>query len=77
MHLPSLGRKVVGAGRANNKGRTFTSHILRERPVDVLGFTHVAAVDFGMPLVDLSALSPELDVESVKDLLTVTGTPDP
>ncbi|NBD95856.1 MAG: type IV-A pilus assembly ATPase PilB [Gammaproteobacteria bacterium] len=68
MRLPSLGRKMVDAGllteekaleiagKANDKGRTFTSHIVREKAVDALGFAHVAAEDFGMPLVDLSAV---------------------
>ncbi|RFF30113.1 type IV-A pilus assembly ATPase PilB [Wenzhouxiangella sediminis] len=69
MRLPSLGRKLVDAGlvteekaleianKANEKGRTFTSHIVREKAVDALGFAHVAAEDFGMPLVDLSAVN--------------------
>lgn len=68
MRLPSLGRKLVDAGlvteekalelanKANEKGRTFTSHIVREKALDAKGFAHVAAEDFGMPLVDLSAV---------------------
>jgi type IV pilus assembly protein PilB len=68
MRLPALGRKLVDAGlvteekaldianTANKKGRTFTSHIVREKAVDALGFAHVAAEDFGMPLIDLSAV---------------------
>ncbi len=69
MRLPSLGRKLVDAGlvtegkaleianKANEKGRTFTSHIVREKAVDAMGFAHVAAEDFGMPLVDLAAVN--------------------
>jgi len=69
MRLPSLGRKLVDAGlvseekalelanKANEKGRTFTSHIVREKAVDAMGFAHVAAEDFGMPLVDLTAVN--------------------
>jgi len=68
MRLPSLGRKLVDAGlvteekalelatKANEKGRTFTSHIVREKALDAKGFAHVAAEDFGMPLVDLAAV---------------------
>lgn len=68
MRLPSLGRKLVDAGlvteekalaianKANEKGRTFTSHIVREKAVDAMGFAHVAAEDFGMPLIDLAAV---------------------
>ncbi|MDZ7790568.1 MAG: type IV-A pilus assembly ATPase PilB [Xanthomonadales bacterium] len=69
MRLPSLGRKLVDAGlvteekaleianKANEKGRTFTSHVVREKAVDAMGFAHVAAEDFGMPLVDLAAVN--------------------
>ena len=69
MRLPSLGRKLVDAGlvteekaldvanKANEKGRTFTSHIVREKAVDAMGFAQVASEDFGMPLVDLSAVN--------------------
>lgn len=69
MRLPSLGRKMVDAGvvteekalelanKANEKGRTFTSHIVREKAVDAVAFAHVAAEDFGMPLVDLAAVN--------------------
>ncbi len=69
MRLPSLGRKLIDAGLvtedkaleiasdAAKKGRTFTSHIVREKAVDATGFAHVAAEDFGMPLVDLAAVN--------------------
>jgi type IV pilus assembly protein PilB len=69
MRLPSLGRKLVEAGllteekaleladKATEKGRTFTSHVVREKAVDAMGFAHLAAEDFGMPLVDLSAVN--------------------
>ena len=69
MRLPSLGRKLVDAGlvteekaldiagKASDKGRTFTSHIVREKAVDAMGFAQFAAEDFGMPLVDLSAVN--------------------
>ena len=69
MRLPSLGRKLVDAGlitedkaldiagKASEKGRTFTSHIVREKAVDAMGFAQVAAEDFGMPLVDLAAVN--------------------
>ena len=42
---------------ASAKGRTFTSHLVREKLVDASGFAHVAAIDFGMPLVDLGAIN--------------------
>ena len=69
MRLPSLGRKLVDAGlvtedkaleianEATKKGRTFTSHVVREKAVEAVGFAHVAAEDFGMPLVDLAAVN--------------------
>ncbi len=69
MRLPTLGRKLVEAGlltedkalqvaeKATEKGRTFTSHIVREKAVDAMGFAHLAAEDFGMPLVDLAAVN--------------------
>ena len=67
MRLPSLARKMVEAGlfdeakahkaveAATQKGRTLTSHIVREKLVDAMGFAHLASEDFGMPLLDLSA----------------------
>ncbi len=69
MRLPSLARKMVDTGllseekalelaaQANEKRRTFTSHIVREKAVDALGFAHLAAEDFGMPLIDLAAVN--------------------
>ncbi|RFF27791.1 MULTISPECIES: type IV-A pilus assembly ATPase PilB [unclassified Wenzhouxiangella] len=69
MRLPTLGRKLVEAGlltedkalqvaeKATEKGRTFTSHVVREKAVDAMGFAHLAAEDFGMPLVDLAAVN--------------------
>jgi len=68
MRLPALGRKLVDAGlleedkalalmdEAAEKGRSFTSHLVREKAVDARGFAHIAAKDFGIPLVDLSAV---------------------
>ena len=41
---------------AAEKGRTFTSHLVREKLVDPTGFAHVAAEEFGLPLIDLNAL---------------------
>ena len=68
MRLPTLARKMVEAGlfdeakaqkaveTAGKKGRTFTSHIVREKLVDAVGYAHLASEDFGMPLLDLSAV---------------------
>jgi type IV pilus assembly protein PilB len=82
MRLPSLGRKLVDAGlvteekaleianKANEKGRTFTSHVVREKAVDAMGFAHVAAEDFGMPLVDLAAVNlKQAPMESISEEL--------
>ncbi|MEE4296756.1 MAG: type IV-A pilus assembly ATPase PilB [Wenzhouxiangella sp.] len=41
---------------AMEKGRTFSSHLVREKLADPMGFAHVAAEDFGLPLIDLSAV---------------------
>ena len=41
---------------ALEKGRTFTSHLVREKLVDGHRFAHLAADDFGMPLIDLTAV---------------------
>ncbi len=69
VRLSNLGRKLVEAGlmseeqameamaKASEKGRTFTSHLVREKLVDAVGFAHVAAEDFGIPLIDLGAVN--------------------
>jgi len=69
MRLSNIGRKLVENGliseeqaldamaTAVKKGRTFTSHLVREKLVDAAGFAHVAAEDFGLPVVDLSAFN--------------------
>ena len=66
--LPTTGRRLIDDGLideeqalsaladAAEKGRTFTSHLVRENLVDPTGFTHVAAEEFGLPLIDLNAL---------------------
>jgi len=68
MRLSNLGRKLVESGfmseeqaldamaTAAKKGRTFTSHLVREKLVDATGFAHVAAEDFGLPVIELSAV---------------------
>jgi len=68
IRLSNLGRKLVENGlmteeqameaiaKAAEKGRTFTSHLVREKLIDAVGFAHVAAEDFGMPLIDLFAV---------------------
>ncbi|QOC24173.1 type IV-A pilus assembly ATPase PilB [Wenzhouxiangella sp. AB-CW3] len=68
MRLPLLARKMVEAGlfdenkaqeaveTAGKKGRTFTSHIVREKLVDAMAYAHLASEDFGMPLIDLTAV---------------------
>ncbi len=69
IRLSSLARKLVENGlmseeqamsamaKAGEKGRTFTSHLVREKIIDAAGFAHLAAEDFGMPLIDLSAMN--------------------
>ena len=69
LRLSAMARKMVDAGllseakaleaqsKATEKGRTFTSHLVREKAVDASAFAHIAAVDFGMPLVDLNAVN--------------------
>ena len=59
VRLSNLGRKLVEAGlmseeqaveamaKASEKGRTFTSHLVREKLVDATGFGHVDAADAG------------------------------
>ena len=66
--LSSIGKRLVAAevlsqekmlniqADATQKGRTLTSHMVRDRLVDPVRFAHVAAEDFGMPLVDLGAV---------------------
>ncbi|MBY6203412.1 type IV-A pilus assembly ATPase PilB [Halomonas denitrificans] len=66
--LPTTGRRLIDEGLideeqalsaladAAEKGRTFTSHLVRENLVDPAGFAHVAAEEFGLPLIDLNAL---------------------
>ncbi len=66
--LPTTGRRLIDDGLideeqalealadAAEKGRTFTSHLVRENLVDPAGFAHVAAEEFGLPLIDLNAL---------------------
>ena len=68
MRLPALARKMIEAGlfdeakaqkaieTASKKGRTLTSHIVRDKLVDAASFAHLASEDFGMPLIDLSAV---------------------
>jgi type IV pilus assembly protein PilB len=67
--LNKLARRLVDAGLmsetaalqaqadATGKGRTFSSHLVREKLVDGVGFAHIAAEDFSLPLVDLSAVN--------------------
>ena len=69
IRLPALGRKLVEQGlmaeeqaieamaKASEKGRTFTSHLVREKLIDAVGFAHVASEDFGLPLINLSAMN--------------------
>lgn len=69
VRLSNLARKLVENGlmaeeqaleamaKAAEKGRTFTSHLVREKLVDPAGFAHVAAEDFGMPVIELSAFN--------------------
>ena len=63
--LNNLARKLVDSGvmseaealaaqtDAIDKGRTFSSHLVREKLVEASGFAHIAAEDFGLPLIDL------------------------
>jgi type IV pilus assembly protein PilB len=69
MRLSNLGRKLVENGlmaeeqaieamaKASEKGRTFTSHLVREKLIDAKGFALVASEDFGIPVIDLSAVN--------------------
>jgi len=66
--LPGTGRKLIEEGllseeqatealaKASELGRTFTSHLVRENLIDTIGFAHVAADEFGLPLLDLNAM---------------------
>ncbi|MCA1778588.1 MAG: type IV-A pilus assembly ATPase PilB [Xanthomonadaceae bacterium] len=66
--MPGTGRRLVEEGlisedqarealtKAAELGRTFTSHLVRENLIDPVGFAHVAAEQFGLPLIDLNAL---------------------
>jgi len=66
--LPSTGRRLVEEGllsegqatealnKASELGRTFTNHLVRENLIDPIGFAHVAANEFGLPLLDLNAV---------------------
>ena len=66
--LPGTGRRLVEEGllseeqavealaKAQELGRTFTSHLVRDSVVDPFGFAHVAADEFGLPLIDLNAM---------------------
>jgi len=82
VRLSSIGRKLVDAGllteekatealaKAGEKGRTFTSHLVREKLVDAAGFAHLAAADFGIPLIDLTAIDAKyMPVDLVKEEL--------
>jgi len=69
LRLSNIGRKLVENGlmteeqavdamaKASDKGRTFTSHLVREQLVDAAGLAHVAAEDFGIPVISLSAFN--------------------
>ncbi|MFU8878002.1 MAG: type IV-A pilus assembly ATPase PilB [Wenzhouxiangellaceae bacterium] len=66
--LPATGKRLVEEGllseeqaiaalaEASELGRTFTSHLVRENVIDPAGFAHVAADQFGLPLIDLNAV---------------------
>jgi type IV pilus assembly protein PilB len=66
--LPGTGRRLVEEGllseeqavealaKAQELGRTFTSHLVRENLIDPVGFAHVASNEFGLPLIDLNAM---------------------
>jgi len=66
--LPGTGRRLVEEGllseeqavealaKAQELGRTFTSHLVRENLIDPVGFAHVASSEFGLPLIDLNAM---------------------
>ena len=66
--LPGTGRRLVEEGLLSEEqataataaaaelGRTFTSHLVRDNLIDPVGSAHVAADEFGLPLLDLNAL---------------------
>ncbi len=66
--LPATGKRLVEEGllseeqatealtQASELGRTFTSHLVRENLIDPSGFAHLAADQFGLPLIDLNAM---------------------
>ncbi|MBF6309396.1 type IV-A pilus assembly ATPase PilB, partial [Nocardia farcinica] len=47
---------VDALGKASELGRTFTSHLVRESLIEPNGFAHVAADEFGLPLLELNAM---------------------
>ena len=80
IRLSSLARKLVENGlmseeqamdamaKAGEKRRTFTSHLVREKLIDAVGFAHLAAEDFGMPLIDLTAMNfKHAPIDAVKE----------
>ncbi|MGB0513784.1 MAG: type IV-A pilus assembly ATPase PilB, partial [Wenzhouxiangellaceae bacterium] len=66
--LPGTGRRLVEEGllseeqalealdKASELGRSFTNHLVRENLIDPGSFAHVAADEFGLPLLDLNAM---------------------
>ena len=66
--LPGTGRRLVEEGliaedqaidalaKAAESGRSFTSHLVRENLIDPLEFAHIAAEEFGLPVIDLNAM---------------------
>ena len=49
-------RQAEALEKASELGRTFTSHLVRENLIDPASFAHVAADEFGLPLLDLNAV---------------------
>ena len=61
---------VEAMAKAAEKGRTFTSHLVRDKLVDPVGFAHIAAEDFGLPLFDPAAMDVKyLSTDLVKEEL--------
>jgi len=66
--LPGTGRRLVEEGlisedqamdalaQAIESGRTFTGHMVRENLIAPSEFAHIAAEEFGLPLIDLNAM---------------------
>ena len=66
--LPGTGRRLVEEGliaedqamealaKAAESGRSFTSHLVRENLIDSVEFAHIAAEEFGLPVIDLNAM---------------------